>query len=169
MVSGMLTIRTARPDDAVAILRVHREAILLKAAGHYPESTLGAWALGVTPERVARLAQQIADPEFIVVVAEAGEEAIGYGVAVPVREQLRALYVKPNSIGRVGTVLLAELEKRAFLTAESLRCDASLNAVAFYGAHGYTEEGRADHVLGSGACVPCVRMKKVRPAASRAI
>jgi len=161
----MLTIRPARPGDAVAMLRVHREAILSKAADHYRQSTLDAWALGVTPDRVARAERQIADPGFIVLIAEAGDEAIGYGVAVPSHRQLRALYVKPNALGRVGTALLSELEKRAFRTAEALTCDASLNAVEFYAAHGYTEQGRMDHVLSSGASVACVRMIKVRPAA----
>jgi ribosomal protein S18 acetylase RimI-like enzyme len=150
--------------DATAMLHLQREAIFSKAAGHYHESTLRAWALGATPERVARLEQQIADPGFTVLVAEARDAVIGYGVAVPSREQLRALYVKPNAIGRVGKALLGELEKRAFTVAEVLTCDASLNAVGFYKANGYTEEGRVEHVLSSGAGVPCIRMKKVRPA-----
>jgi ribosomal protein S18 acetylase RimI-like enzyme len=149
------------------MMRVHREAILSKAAGHYRQSTLDAWALGPAPDRVARAAQQTADPGFIVLVAEAGDEIVGYGVAVPSREQLRALCVKPNAIGRVGSALLGEMEKRAFATAEVLTCDASLNAVAFYRANGYAEQGRVEHVVKSGASVACVRMKKVRPAAPR--
>jgi ribosomal protein S18 acetylase RimI-like enzyme len=159
----MLTIRPARPNDAIVVLCVHREAILSKSADHYPRSELDAWALGATPDRLARLERQIADPEFIVLVAEAGDGIIGYGVAVPSLGQLRALYVKPNPIGRVGSALLGELEKRAFRTAEILTCDASLNSVGFYRANGYTEEARMDHVLSSGASVACMRMKKVRP------
>jgi L-amino acid N-acyltransferase YncA len=148
----MLTIRPARTSDAIAMMDVHREAILSKAAGHYPQSTLDEWALGATPE-------------FIVLVAEAGGKVIGYGVAVPSHQELRALYVRPNAIGRVGKALLSELEKQAFRTTEVLTCDASLNAVGFYRANGYTEQGRTDHVLSSGGSVPCIRMEKVRPAA----
>ena len=162
----MLTIRPARPNDAFAMMTVHREAILSKAVSHYKQSTLDAWAVGATPDRLARVEQQIADPGFIVLVAEAGDEVIGYGVAVPSDEQLRALYVKPNAIGRVGNALLSELEKHAFRTSEVLTCDASLNAVGFYRANGYTEHGRIEHVLSSGVSVPCMRMKKVRPATS---
>jgi L-amino acid N-acyltransferase YncA len=161
----MLTIRPARTSDAIAMMDVHREAILSKAAGHYPQSTLDEWALGATPDRVARIERQIADPEFIVLVAEAGGKVIGYGVAVPSHQELRALYVRPNAIGRVGKALLSELEKQAFRTTEVLTCDASLNAVGFYRANGYTEQGRTDHVLSSGGSVPCIRMEKVRPAA----
>ncbi len=158
-----LTIRPARPNDAIAMTQVHREAILSKAAGHYQRSTLDAWAVGATPDRIARVEQQISDPEFIVLLAEAGDEVIGYGVAVPSRQQLRALYVKSNAIGRVGSALLTELEQHAFRTSEVLTCDASLNAVGFYRANGYREEGRVEHVLSSGVSVPCMRMKKVRP------
>ena len=35
----MLTIRPARPNDAIAVMRVHREGILSKAADHYPRLT----------------------------------------------------------------------------------------------------------------------------------
>ncbi len=161
-----MTIRLACPNDAVGILHVHQEAILARAGDHYARSTLQAWARGATPDRIARLEKQIADPGFIVLIAETRDEVIGYGMAVPSRQQLRALYVKPNEIGRVGHSLLGELERLAFRTSEVLTCDASLNAVAFYKAHGYTEEGGADHVLSSGVSIPCVRMKKVRPAKS---
>jgi hypothetical protein len=146
-------------------MHVRREAILSKAAGHYPRSTLDAWAAGVTPNRVARVERQIADPEFIFLVAESGGEVIGYGVAVPSHRQLRALYVRPNAIGRVGNALLSELEKLAFPTAEVLTCDAFLNAVGFYRANGYTEQGTVDLALSSGGSLPCVRMEKVRPGA----
>jgi hypothetical protein len=130
-----------------------------------PATRASDGALGPAPDRVARLERQIADPGFIVLIAEVGDEIAGFGAAVPADEQFRALYVKPNGFGRVGWALLGELEKRAFAAAEVLTCDASLNAVAFYRANGYTEQARVEHVLKSGASVPCVRMKKVRPAA----
>ena len=76
---------------------------------------------------------------------------------------LLAVYVKPNSIGNVGRALLAEVEKRAFAVAEFLICDASLNAEGFYKTNGYTEEFRTDHVMGLGATIACIRMKKIRP------
>jgi hypothetical protein len=156
----MLTIRTARLDDAAAILEVHRAAILAKAAGHYPRATLDAWGIGPTPERIARQEGQIADPGVITLVAETPLDVIGFAIAVPASEELRSLYVKPNTIGRVGASLLAELVRRAFQTCDRLGCDASLNAVPFYAAHGYIEESRMEHTLSSGARVPCVRMTK---------
>ncbi len=145
------------------MMRVRREAILSKAAGHYPRETLDAWAVDATPDSVARAERQIADPEFLGLIAEAGDKVIGFGVAVPTQSQLRALYVKPNSAGRVGSALLSELEKLAFRTADVLTCDSSLNAVEFYRTNGYPELVRTEHVLRSGASVPCMRMRKVRP------
>ena len=158
----MLTIRPARAEDAAAILTVHREAILARAAGHYPPEALAAWGAGVTPERLARAHQRLADPAFLTLIAEAGGAVIGFAEAAPARGELRALYVKANGIGRVGTALLFELEKRAFTETGSLTCDASLNAAPFYAAHGYVEEARTEHLLSAGIALPCVRMKKVR-------
>ena len=82
-------------------------------------------------------------------------------MAAPSRNELRAVYVKPNSIGRIGRALLAEVEKRALNAgAEFLVCDASLSAEAFYRANGYTEEGRGQHRLRSGELMECVFMRK---------
>lgn len=158
----MLTIRPARPTDAVAILQVHRAAILARCAPHYPQSALDAWAIGPTPERIARQQQQIADPAIITLIAESAGEVIGFAIAAPAVQELRSLYVKPNPVGRVGSALLAELERLAFQTCDRLTCDASLNAVPFYAYHGYTEESRLEHTLSSGVRIPCVRMTKRR-------
>jgi Acetyltransferase (GNAT) family len=110
----MLTVRTASKGDAAATMHVHREAVFAKAAGYYPRAVLEAWAPGDTADRVARIAREIVDPDFIAVVAEAGGDIIGFAMAVPSRGELRAVYVKPNLVGQVGRALLAEIERRAF-------------------------------------------------------
>ncbi len=158
----MLKIRTARSNDATAMMQVRREAVLSKALSHYQQPTLDAW-VAVAPDRVARFEQEIADREFLVLVAEAGSEIIGFAKAIPSKGELRAIYVKPNSIGLVGHALLSQLEKHAFKTAEALGCVAALNAVQFYTAHGYISQGPIDYVGSSGARVPCIQMKKLRP------
>jgi putative acetyltransferase len=159
----MLKIRPARIDDATALMHVHREAVFSKAANHYSDNELEEWAPGATPDRVTRVEQEISDPAFVVLVAEAGEEIIGFAMAIPSQAELRAVYVKPNSIGGVGCALLRELEKHVFETVEYLTCDASLNAAKFYKQSGYSDEGAAKHVLRSGGTVSCVRMRKYRP------
>ena len=157
----MVKTRPAIPSDATAMLLVHREAVASKAGAHYAQATIRAWAAGATPDRVARVELQIADPDFVVLVAEAGDEVVGYAIATPSKNELRAVYVKPNSIGHVGRALLAEVERRAFNAGtEFLVCSASLNAEAFYKANGYTEEGRGQHRMRTGDLMDCVFMRK---------
>jgi len=158
----VFTIRPAAASDATAILQVHRDAILAKSAAHYSHDVLSGWAIGPTPERTARQERQIADPGVISLVAESAGEVIGFAIADPSAQELRSLYVKPNRIGRVGSALLEELERRAFAACDRLTCDASLNAVSFYTAHGYVEMEPIAHQLSSGLRVPCVRMAKYR-------
>ena len=159
----MLHIRKARRDDAKAMVEARRGAILVRAAGHYPPAILDAWAASVTPERIERTQNQMNERESIMLVAEAEGEVLGFGMALPSREELRALYVKPNPIGGVGRLLLRSIEDQAFQLCDALACDASLNAVAFYRVNGYAELGPVDHLLSSGVAVPCVRMMKLRP------
>jgi hypothetical protein len=163
----MLTIRSAVGGDAPTLMQVHRKAVFSKATEHYPRTVLEAWAPGATAARMARLADEIADPDFIALVAEAAGDIIGFAMAVPSRDELRALYVKPNAIGRVGQTLLAEIERQSFARADRLACDASLNAEAFYAANGYSAECRSSQVLRQGAAIACVRMSKRRPTGRR--
>lgn len=162
----MLKIRAAIHNDATPMMLLHREAIFLKASASYDTNTLNAWAPGATPDRIARVEEEIADPKFIVLIAEAAGQIIGFAMAIPSTNELRAVYVKPNSVGNVGRRLLAELEDRAVKAgARFLACDASLNAESFYKANGYVAEGRADHTLSSGSTVACVQMRKNLPTA----
>ena len=92
------------------------------------------------------------------------EDSLLASIRWPSKNELQALYVKPNPIGNVGRSLLSAVEKIAFETAPFLVCDASLNAGSFYKAHGYIEEGRKDYVARPGGVTSCVvRMRKHRP------
>ncbi len=167
--SSPLKIRIALRGDATEIMWVRREAILAKAASHYDQIIVNEWAGAMDdPDRAARIGKQISDPNYLVLVAEADGEIIGFAMADLSKNELRALYVKPNSIGKVGRVLLAALEKLAFEAAPFLVCEASLNAEGFYKANGYTEECRKNHVSNPrGVVSRVVQMKKVRPNAHR--
>jgi hypothetical protein len=156
-----LEIRTALRADVADIMRVRREAILSKAASHYDPVTLNDWADAGDAGRTAKL---ISDPDYRALVAEAGGEIIGFAMAAIAKQELQALYAKPNPIGKVGTALLAAIENLAFQAVPFLVCDASLNAEAFYKAHGYIEECRKDQVSSSGDMVSrVVQMRKYRP------
>ena len=156
-----LEIRTALRHDVADIMRVRREAILSGAASHYDPVTLNDWADAADAGRIAK---RISDPDYRVLVAEAGGEIIGFAMAAISKRELQALYAKPNPIGSVGTVLLAAIEDLAFQAVPFLVCDASLNAESFYKAHGYIEECRKDRVSSSGAMISrVVQMRKHRP------
>ena len=156
-----LEIRAARRDDADDIMRVRREAILAKAASHYDPVTLNDWA---DAGDAGRTAKRISDPDYRVLVADAGGEIIGFAMVAISKRELQALYVKPNPIGNIGTVLLAAVEDLAFQTIPFLVCDASLNAESFYKAHGYIDECRKDQVSSSGDMISrVVQMRKHRP------
>jgi GNAT superfamily N-acetyltransferase len=162
---AILQIRPAVRGDAVEITRARREAILAKAGSHYDQVIVQEWAGAMdASDRVARIGKQIFDPNYLVLVAEAATEIIGFAMANLSKNELLALYVKPNSIGKVGRALLAALEKLAFEKAPFLVCDASLNAEGFYKANGYTEECRKDYIPSPGGVISrVVQMKKVRP------
>jgi hypothetical protein len=153
-------IRLAVRSDAAEILQVRREAVLAKAASHYDLAILNDWANAVDAARIAR---QISDPDYRVLVAEAGDEIIGFAMAILSKHELKALYTKPNPIGRIGRALLAEIENLAFQATPYLVCEASLNAEGFYKANGYAEEGRKDRVSRSGVISRIVQMTKRRP------
>src|SRR5271167_3617002 len=74
----MLTIRPAGLRDAKAMMEVHREAVFAKASGHYSRAILEVWAPGATTDRVVQVGHEIADPAFIVLVAEAAGDLIGF-------------------------------------------------------------------------------------------
>jgi hypothetical protein len=92
----MLTIRPAVLRDAKTMMEVHRQAVFAKAAGHYSRAILETWAPGATADRVVQVEHEIADPAFIVLVAEAAGDLIGLAMAIPTKGELRAVYVKPN-------------------------------------------------------------------------
>jgi hypothetical protein len=163
MKSGRVTveIRTALRADVTDIMRVRRQAILSKAASHYDPATLNDWADAAD---AGRMAKRISDPDYRALVVEADGEIIGFAVAAISKHELQALYVKPNPIGNIGTALLAAIEALAFRAVPFLVCDASLNAVSFYKAHGYIEECRKDQVSSSGDMISrVVQMRKHRP------
>lgn len=153
-------IRAAVRSDATAILRVRQEAVLTKAASHYAPEILNDWAHAVD---AGRIAGQISDPDYRVLVAEAGGEIIGFAMVVLSTHELKGLYTRPNPIGGVGRALLLEIENLAFHAVPHLMCEASLNAEDFYRANGYAEESRVDRVSRRGIISRVVWMKKVRP------
>jgi Acetyltransferase (GNAT) domain len=139
-----------------------RAAILAKGCGYYEQPMVDAWVADGAAERVQRYEQQIADPELITLIAESGDDVLGFVIADPVNSELCTIYVKPNDSGRVGRALLAEAEMLAFRTSDRLTLVASLNAVQFYAENGYVDEGQVHWQSHDGSRSPCRKMRKER-------
>lgn len=162
LMDGHVRIRAARSTDAIAMTLARREAILAKSWGHYEQATVEAWAVDGASERLVRYAQQIADPELIVLIAETGDDVLGFVIANPGNSEVCTIYVKPNDSGRVGRALLAKAEMLAFRLTNTLMVVASLNAVQFYVENGYVDEGVVHWESHDGSRSPCRKMRKRR-------
>ncbi len=157
-------IRKATVDDASAILHVHFEAVHKTAAHDYERDILNEWSSSLTDERLNLMKSQLSlnAEHTIMIVAELDGFVVGFGEIVTGSNELRAVYVLPTA-GRmgIGKRLLHHLEDLARSHGvDSLWLDSSLNAEAFYAAHGYESRGRGVHELSSGRKMPCVKMGK---------
>ena len=155
-------IDDARPEDAEAILVVHRAAVRQTAATAYDVSVIEEWApLPITRMQIDELSARIANGAEIAVVARIGTGIVGFGAIVVGGNELRAVYVAPD-VARTG-VGRAILDRLVMIASElkltHLTMDASLNAEAFYLHHGFVTEGRGTHILASGKTMACVRMR----------
>lgn len=157
-------LRRGRPRDAAPILEVHRSAVLGSATAYYSQEVLNEWApINVAPAQVATFEHWINEgKELIVVAVDRIDVIVGFGSIVPEKSELRAVYVAPEYERRgVGRAILRRLEDIAREAgACELRMEASLNAVAFYEAHGFIVLERGEHTLSSGLCMSCVHMRK---------
>lgn len=157
-------VDTARPDDADAMLAVHRRAIRATAASFYSPEIIAAWApVPVRPDHVDALALRLETGEEEGVVARTrGRTLLGFGSFVPSSRELRAVYVDPDHGRRgIGSALLAALELRARKYGlGELVMDATLNAEAFYLRHGFTVQYSGESVLRGGLRMACLRMRK---------
>lgn len=164
MNTAVTTIRSATPDDAGAMVRLHRAAVQAVDDAHYPAAVREAWSPVPTPEREAWLVGRITDPSVLGLVAVMGDGAIaGFAFASLQPGKLHALYVHPDHGSRgIGRQLLAEVEASARASgSEVMELMASRNAVAFYQARGYARIADATQALGDGTVMEAVHMQRV--------
>src|ERR1700743_309564 len=148
------TLRPVVPEDALAIIDAHRDAVRGTAVASYSHEIVEEWAPNdVSPERLQGFARAIASGEEIAVGAiDSTGIVIGFGSIVPKYNELRAVYVR-SRYGRrgVGQSILRRLEELARNAGlKELSMDASVNAESFYNAHGFVSEKCGEHVMGSG-------------------
>lgn len=139
-----ISLREAVDADAHSIRDVHLASIEGLAGHCYDTEQVAAWAHDRDPE-----AYPIESPETFFLVAERGDRIVGFGWMKPEADdyfqtavvgEITAVYIHP-SVARqnVGTRIYEGLEAYAGQKdIPSLGLWASLNAVPFYEAHGYS-------------------------------
>jgi putative acetyltransferase len=151
-------IRPATEADLGELAELHRASILTLCSEHYRHDQLREWTSGLRAESYAPLLET----HEVVLVERAGK-LCGFGVFDPQGALINATYVAHDAVREgVGSALIDAMESSAIghgLGAVHLH--ATLNAVAFYEALGYTNEGLTINRLPSGAELPCVRMSKL--------
>lgn len=148
-------IRGGRPEEAAAIARVMRAAVLGQR-GRYPERLLAAWAR--LPALYHRWAMTAGGERYLVAVR--GGRLIGY--AAWRAGELTALFVRPAEAGRgLGAKLLARIEAEAVAGgARRLRMVAAPGVAAYYAARGWRRGRPVRSPLPGGGALPAVRMTK---------
>ncbi len=154
------TLRQPKREDARSILECHRASIEGKALLYYGEKIVHSWKPEIKEDLIKKVQMEISEPDWIYVVAESEEGIIGFGIVIPENHELRAVYVRPNHSGQVGTKLLNELLKGAQSKGLTyLKMDASANAEQFYQRNGFKTLSQGTHVLNSGDEMACVTMR----------
>ena len=159
--AGRIVVRPLEDDELGLYLQIHERAIRGLAAGHYPPDIINGWCLAATDGTLAELSRN-SDNE-VRLIAELDGEPVGMGALVVEKSELRACYVAPEGARRgCGSALVREIERLARARGVTrLDLAASLNAEAFYSAHGYTVTERSDVVLGNGLRMAAVWMTKL--------
>ncbi len=156
----VITVRPLRADEGRIYLEIVNSAIRGLAVSHYPPDAIEGWVVPVTDESVRDLMVN-ADHETRL-IAEVDGAPVGIGALILERSELRACYVSPQAARRgCGSALVCEIERLARKNGLArLELAASLNAEAFYAAHGYEVRERSEIVLRNGHRMAAVWMHK---------
>jgi GNAT superfamily N-acetyltransferase len=153
-------IRRAKPADAGVLASLHRASITELCAAAYSDEQLAAWTATLEPAMYEAL-MGTRD----VLVAVENDTLVGLGVCDPSESLVNATYVAPHAVRRgIGTGLMVAMEGRLVAAGVGeARLNATLNAVPFYEALGYSAAGRTTNRLPSGVELPCMVMTKRLP------
>jgi len=146
-----VSIRLARPDDAVAVAAIEREALGRDA---WSENLLAQGVTGSIPTTLFLVATSVESPMSSV---ERLETMIGYAavsVVADVAELQRIAVAATHRRTGVASALLARVEREAAMRHADrvlleVRDDNS-GALAFYARHGFTELSRRERYYADG-------------------
>ena len=152
------TIREAKPDDAEAIMGVHRRAILELGIAAYTRAEVESWAAKLRPEGYVKIITE--RDEYFEVAVDVDGALIGF---CSTREnEIMALYVDPDWVRRgVATAFVTRAEERiAAAGHESVIVRAALSGLPFYAARGYVVEKKAEWETRGGLVVQNANLRK---------
>lgn len=140
----MVDIRTADPEDAAAMVRVHGTSLREQGAGFYDEDQLER--LAPADHGPDALDGVFGNDDRYAVVAEHDGDVVGFGGVRLDDGSLLGVYVDPGYAGRgIGRMLLDAVEARARNEGlDVLTVFAALNAAGFYEACGFRRVGERD-------------------------
>jgi putative acetyltransferase len=155
-----ITVRALRADEGRMYLEIVNCAILGLAVSHYPPDVIEGWVVPINDETLRDLMRN--DDHEIRLIAELDGEPVAIGALILERCELRACYVSPKAARRgCGSALVREIERLARENGLTrLELAGSLNAEAFYAAHGYHVRERSEVVLHNGHRMAAIWMEK---------
>jgi len=148
-----IVVREATAADASDIAAIHEAAVFAEGdAAHYSAAQIEAWAHS---RSLDRLVAQIAARRFFIASDTTGP--LGYGQLDLSAATVRSTYVHPAARRRGCGLRLLEAMVAAAREAglKRLKLDASLNAVPFYEACGFSCAAPVVHRLATGVELPC--------------
>jgi GNAT superfamily N-acetyltransferase len=166
-------VRTATPDDAPAVARVHVETWRATYAGLIPQAVLD----GLSVERREAFWRSIAEApgEHRLLVAEAAGRVVGFASTGPARDddlppgsgELEAIYVEPAAWGkghgaRLFRRAVADLRERGIAPLVLWVLTENARGRRFYDAMGWRPDGAARPIDFDGTAVEEVRYRAPR-------
>ncbi|MDO8034008.1 GNAT family N-acetyltransferase [Janthinobacterium sp. SUN128] len=152
-----IPLRPALPDDIDALWALRTVAVRISCATHYAAEQITVWTASPVPDSYAAMLAAGGG-----IVAMQGEIIAGYAMLDADKQEVDAVFVDPAHAGLgIGKRLLAALEQLARGRGIArLHLSASLNAVPFYAAAGFTALREQAYAHPSGISLASVAMEK---------
>lgn len=152
-----ITLRPALPDDIDALWALRTVAVRISCATHYAPEQITVWTASPVPDSYAAMLAAGGG-----IVAMQNETIAGYAMLDVDKQEVDAVFVDPAHAGLgIGKRLLAALEQLARGRGIArLHLSASLNAVPFYAAAGFTALREQAYAHPSGISLASVAMEK---------
>ena len=157
-----ITLRPALPHDIDALWALRTIAVRVSCATHYAAEQISVWTASPVP---ASYGAMLAAGNGI--VALQNDAIVGYAMLDADKQEVDAVFVDPAHAGLgIGKRLLTALEQLARGRGIArLQLSASLNAVPFYAAAGFTALRQEAYAHPSGISLASVAMEKALAAA----